>query len=138
MRHASEISRTHPQSVFVFKYWAALLLFAAAFFMAGDDLFAYPARIPVVLALALWGFFSVTAVEVRIEPNSLMYRRFVRWQAIPYTDIQDARLCLWPVYGFVKSNRFIPPWGRLYFVTARPAFTGNPRNLVLNINSRRK
>jgi hypothetical protein len=132
------ISRTHRHTVFVFKYWAALLLFASAFLMAGDDLFTYPARIPVVLALAFWGLFSVTAAEVRIEPNSLMYRRFVRWHRIPYADIHEARLCLWPVYGFVKSKRFIPPWGRLYFVTARSAFTGRPRDLVLIINSRRK
>ena len=69
-----------------------------AFFIGGDDLVTYPARIPVVLALVIWAFFSVTAAEVRIEPAFSLHRRFVRWQAVPLPDIHDARLCLWPVY----------------------------------------
>jgi hypothetical protein len=30
------------------------------------------------------------------------------------------------------------PWGSLYFVTVRTAFTRNPKELVANINARRE
>lgn len=127
---------TDPQMGFVFKYWAALVLFVGAFLIAGRDLFDYPARIPLVLALATWGLFSLTAAEVRMSKDSLMYRRFLRWNAVAYSDITECRLCLWAVYGSLRFKRSVKPWGKVYFITARP--TPGPRALVDSINVRRQ
>lgn len=105
--------------------------------MAGKDLFVYPARIPFVAVLAIAGIFCLTAAEVQTEENALKYRRFLVWKQVTYDEICECQDSFLPGFAYVRLVRFVWPWGRLYFVTARPAFTGNPKELAVNINSRR-
>jgi hypothetical protein len=136
-RLPEHVHKEPPEMVFGFKYWAAFILFVSGAVMGGTDLFVYPARIPLVLGLLLGGVFSLTAVEVRAGDDALRYRRFLTWRTIPYAEILDCKLCIWPVYGSLRVTRFVPPWGRIYFVAARSAFAGRPIELVLDINRRR-
>lgn len=137
MKPTSSTSETHPAMVFVFKYWAALILFVSAVFTAGSDLLIYPARIPLVLALLFGGLFSFTVVEVRAGDDGVRYRRFFAWRTIPYGEILDCGLCLWRAYGYLRVARSVRPWGELYFVAARPMFTRDPVEVVVQINRRR-
>lgn len=129
---------TEPQIGFVFKYWAALLLFIAAFLIAGWDLFQYPARIPLALVLLTWALLSLTAADVRMTEDALLYRRFRRWKPLRYSEITECRLCWWAVYGSMTLKCPVMPWRKLYFVTARPGSTPPPRALVDAINTRRQ
>jgi hypothetical protein len=119
------------------KYWFAFLLFASAVNMAGKDLFVYPARIPLVAVLGIAGIFCLTAAEVQAKENALKYRRFLVWKQVSYDEIRECQDSFLPGFAYVRLVQFVWPWGRLYFVTARSAFTGNPKELVVNINSRR-
>jgi hypothetical protein len=65
MKNTARISRPTTESAFLVKYWAALVLFISAISMGGKDVFVYPARIPLVAALAVAGVFCLTAAEVR-------------------------------------------------------------------------
>ena len=66
--------------------------------------------------LALFGL-SVAIVEVR--DDILRYRRFVKWRAIARHDIIGARIEAPPIIGSLRLNKFLFPWGRLYFALDR-------------------
>ncbi len=66
---------------FMFKYYFALIIFMPVFFMC-QDLFAYPARFLIIIPLALWGVFALTATEVWVCEGVLKYRRFLFWRQI--------------------------------------------------------
>jgi hypothetical protein len=131
------ISRTENSSAFLIKYWFAFLLFLSAIILGGRDIFVYPARIPLVAALAVAGLFCLTAAEVRAEDRTLRFRRFLVWRSIPYDQIRECRNSLIPGFGYARLANFSRPWVKFYFVTARSAFSGDPRELVAYINARR-
>jgi hypothetical protein len=130
------ISRTKPEMAFLFKYWLALILFVPAIATI-KDVMAYPVDIVIVVGFALSGFFCLTAAEVQAHEEILKYRRFLFWKQIPYAQIHQCKDSRIPGLGFIRLAQFVPPWGKIYFVTMRPAFSGNPRELVSFINSRR-
>jgi hypothetical protein len=130
------ISETSSEAAFLFKYWFAFLLFLADFFLL-KGISGYPARIPIVLALTLWGLFCLTAAEVRGHERYAEYRRFLSWKQVRYDEMRDCRDSWLPGVAFMRLSRFVAPWGKLYFVTVRPAFSGNPKELVAFINARR-
>lgn len=121
---------------FLCKYLTGGIVFVAAVFMA-EGLFRYPARIPFVIALVLVGLFFVTATEVWAREDALKYRRFLFWREIPYEQIVRCDNSWSPWCGYLKLNRFVPPWGKIYFVKARPGFSGDPKELISLINLRR-
>ena len=137
MKSTTRISRTAAEIALLVKYWAALLPLVSAAVIGGRDLFVHPARIPFVATLVIAGLLCLTAAEVRAEEKLLRYRRFLVWKQISYDEICECRSSLLPGFGYIRLANFLPHLGRLYFVTARPAFTGNPEELVANINSRR-
>jgi hypothetical protein len=137
MKSTTRISRTTAEMALLAKYWAALLLLVSAVVIGGRNLFVHPARIPFVATLVIAGLFCLTAAEVRAEAKILRYRRFLVWKQIPYDEICECRSSLLPGFGYIGLAYFLAPFGRLYFVIARPAFTGNPEELVANINARR-
>lgn len=130
-----KISRTMPETAFLVKYLAASIALVPAI-LSSEGLFAHPARIVVVVPLALWGLFCLTAIEVRACEQVLKCRRFLFWRNIPYEEIVQCKDSWNPWFGYLKLTRFVPPWGKVYFVTLRSA-SGNPRDLVAYINSRR-
>jgi hypothetical protein len=107
-RFATEFS-----SVFMVKYmfpFICLLVFLLNLYerSSGGLAFASP--------LLLWGFFNATAAEVRAGERTLMYRRFLRWRAIPYTEIIECRVSWMPAVGLFKLRGGKPSWVKLYFL----------------------
>lgn len=130
------IDRSLPGMAFLFKYLAAVIVFVPAISMA-EGVLKYPARIVLVIPLVLLGVFFLTATEVWACERALRYRRFLSWQEIPYEQIVRCENSWNPWYGYLKLIRFVPPWGKIYFVKVRPAFSGDPKELVNSINLRR-
>jgi hypothetical protein len=130
------LDRTIPEMAFLFKYVAALIAFFAATLFS-TNLSAYPAQIPFLGAFVLAGVFCLTATEVRACEQVLEYRRFLVWKPVQYAEIRECKKSWLPWFGYMRLTRFVPPWGRIYFVIVRPLFAGNPKGLVSLINSRR-
>jgi hypothetical protein len=120
----------------LFKYWLAFMTALAAALFA-RDLAAYPANLIPFGLLVFWALFLFTAAEVKAHEKTLEYRRFWAWKQISYDQIGQCAASWIPGLGYVRLGRFVPPWGKLYFVTARPAFGGSPRELMEFINERR-
>jgi len=118
------------------KYLFALIVLTSAI-LSAKGLFEYPARIAVIVPLVLLGIFCMTSAEVRAGENALQYRRFLSWKEIPFEQIMTCENSWNPWFGYLSLDRFVLPWGRIYFVKLRPAFTGNPKGLIDFINSKR-
>jgi hypothetical protein len=104
----------NPNAVFVSKMVApALLAFAGAVTLIGSGR-------PVILffsgPLLLLATFLASAAQIRPERDRLRYRRFLKWEELPYSAIVRCEVGAWPGVGFLKLRRFLPPWGKLYFV----------------------
>jgi hypothetical protein len=67
---------------------------------------------PFIIA-ALFGA-SIAILEVR--DGVLRYRRFFTWTTIRDDEMVAAGVIWPPFIGYLRLNRFIFPWGRVYFV----------------------
>ncbi len=135
MKHsASAEFQSDPEAVFLFKYWQALIVFAVAIGFA----FVPSASIVVVILPALWGIFCLSAAEVKACDRFLAYRRFLKWREVPYEEIRQCKNSWIPGLAYFRLRRFVPPWGKIYFVIERSAFYGKPKELTAFINSRRE
>lgn len=131
-RYTSSRLATEPSAFVLFKYWQALLAFVTATAVGVTPL----NRLMFTFPLVLWGIFCLTTVQVRAGREALEYRRFLRWRSLPYTAVRACKRSLLPALGYVALGDFIPPWGRLYFVIARPAFGGGPDQVVPYVSAR--
>jgi len=62
--------------------------------------------------------FFLSVVQVSLSGDHLRYRRFLKWRVIPYKEIRNCRMH-W-VFGYLKTTRFLAPWGGVYF-TLKPS-----------------
>jgi hypothetical protein len=131
-RYTSSRLATEPLAFALFKYWQALLAFGVATAVGATPV----PRLMFTLPLVLWGVFCLTTVQVRAGREALEYRRFLKWRRVPYTVLRACKRSLLPALGYVRFGAFIPPWGKLYFVIARPAFGGGPDQIVPYISAR--
>lgn len=131
-RYISSRLATEPAAFVLFKYWQALL----AFGMAAAVGVAPLSRLLFTLPLVLWGVFCLTTVQVRAGSEALEYRRFLKWRRVTYPGVRACKRSLLPALGYVRLAGFVPPWGRLYFVIARPAFGAGPDQVVPYVNAR--
>jgi hypothetical protein len=92
------------------------------FFGAYTILLPSEKRGALVLAalLVLWGIFYATATVVQVDESGVRYRRYYRWTKVSYDEILECRLSWIPAVGFIKLARFVPPWGKIYFVPVGP------------------
>jgi hypothetical protein len=130
--------RTNHEMFFVMKYFLPLVLFGAsgALLASGHPSFSvWASRIPLQIPFVLWGIFLLTLAEIHLTENYLEYRRFFKWQRIPYSEIRQARDSLHPGLGWITLNRFVFPWSRMYFVTLWPVFDRR-LDLVAHIEDR--
>jgi hypothetical protein len=130
------ISRTRLDMALLVKYFFGPIILIPAI-LSAKGLFEYPARIAVIIPLMLLGIFCMTSAEVRAGENALKYRRFLSWKQISFEQIVTCENSWNPWFGYLKLDRFVLPWGRLYFVKLRPAFSGDPKGLIEFINSKR-
>lgn len=57
--------------------------------------------------------FALTVAELKVTAKGVEYRRFLRWRAVPASEIASAGR-FWSL-GYLRSWGFIPPWGPVFF-----------------------
>jgi hypothetical protein len=121
-------------AILVFKYGFGL-------FFCGLGLFLFNGQHPYATGLVCIGFFILGAfflsvTRVRLEGTEVKYRRWLRWHALPYSEIRECGES-W-VYGYIKPHQFAFPWGRIYFVrpNAPDSFFGWGQELISAIRSK--
>jgi hypothetical protein len=103
-------------NVFAAKYYLAILLFVGFGLSSG---WWGGWRLLFGLPFAVAGFFQLSLAVVDVKDGILRYRRFIKWTTIHRPEVLSCGLVLPPFVGYIRLNRFVPPWGRLYFVLDR-------------------
>ena len=121
-------------AILVFKYGFGLF-----FFGLGLSLFSgqHPYGTGVVcLGFFILGAFFLSVTRVRLEGTEVKYRRWLRWHALPYSDIRECGES-W-VYGYIRPRQFAVPWGRIYFVrpNAPDSLFGLDQGMISAIRSK--
>jgi hypothetical protein len=121
-------------AIFVFKYGFGL-------FFCGLGLFLFNGQHPygtglVCLGFLILGAFFLSVTRVGLGDTEVRYRRWLRWHALPYSEIRECGES-W-VYGYIRPRQFAFPWGRIYF--ARPnafdSFFGLDKEVISAIRSK--
>jgi predicted ABC-type exoprotein transport system permease subunit len=100
-------------------YWfpkfviSSLLLISVPLFFNEE----HPLSAIVCMFLLILSLMFMSLTRIKPEAEVVRYRRFFRWQAIPYTEV-IACDTFW-ILGSIRSKRHIFPWGRIYFVLPR-------------------
>jgi len=71
--------------------------------------------------LALLSLFFFTLALIVPTDRYLEYKRFIQWRTISYKEVSKCGRSVFPLVGYIKLKRFLPPWGRLYFVFYTPS-----------------
>ncbi len=106
------VLRSAPGKLFLARAWLPFLVAAGVVGVFWDSW----RGIWIVSLLILVAVFHLTLAEVKAEPNALCYRRLAKWTSISYEQILGCGIAWDPFIGFLKLDRFVFPWGRLYFV----------------------
>src|SRR5271156_516348 len=90
-------------------------------FFCGDGLLLFSRKhlfetVLISLGFFILGYFFLSVVRVKPERAVVKYQRWIRWHAVPYSDIRECSES-W-VYGYMRLSHYAFPWGRIYF--ARP------------------
>jgi hypothetical protein len=111
--NGSNILRSKGSTLFLGKLWFPLILLAGVFGVSGWNLNI--GRLVFDLPLLIAALFGVSIATVEVRGDVIRYRRFVKWTAIRHEDIVAAGARWAPFFGYVRLNRFVFPWGRIYF-----------------------
>jgi len=89
----------------------------------------------VCLGFITLGAFFLSVTRVNLDGQEVRYRRWIRWHALPYSEICECGES-W-VYGYIRPRRFAFPWGRIYFVrpSASDSFFGWDKEMISTIRS---
>jgi hypothetical protein len=115
-------SRTN---VILAKFWVPILCIVATFGVFGENLrtWRFLFALPFIIAALFWA--SIAILEVR--GGVLRYRRFFKWTIVRSEEIKGAGVVWHPFIGYIRFDRYVFPWGRLYFaLDASPSFEINP------------
>lgn len=82
----------------------------------------------IAAPLLLWMVFLMSLSKVEAQPGGLQLRSFFRWKTIRYEEIRECGIAFGPLIGFLKLNRLVFPWGRVYFVLDGSLYTNPLRN----------
>jgi hypothetical protein len=99
---------------------------------------AAPSNVPSFILFFIpfsWGIFNLTLAQMKVHEGGLSYRRFLKWRELLYEDIRECRSSILPATGYVRLNRFLWPWGKLYFVNLRHARGESEQRLTDVINA---
>ena len=90
----------------------------------------------VCLGFFLLGGFFLSVTRIRLEGTEVKYQRWLRWHALPYSEIQECGES-W-VFGYIKPRQFAFPWGKIFFVrpNASDSFFGLDKEMISTIRSR--
>lgn len=125
--------RSDPETFFLLKVWGPLVvgLLVAAFH-------APPQMLVVLSPLILWALFGLSLAQVKVDSQAVRYRRLLKWKRIPYQDIVEAGTSSMPYVSFIKLQRPVFPWRKLYFASGESSFlkAGRATKLTSYINAR--
>jgi hypothetical protein len=137
MRNLNRVHRHDSTSALVVKYWIPAVLLVGVGLLSSGAKHAAVLALPVI-ALA---FFGLCAAEIKPGDADLQYRRFLKWKHVPYAQISECRVSWVPAMGYIRTLRFVPPWGKIYFVLDGPtlewAMPGGQTRITAFINARR-
>jgi hypothetical protein len=105
--------RSYPSSVFVLKYYAPVILFGGVFVFWSVGFRWAQLIVPFPLVLGILFYASLAVLQ--IPDGTIRYRRLLRWRSLPYDEIAGCGIS-WGGVGYLRLNRFLFPWGKLYFV----------------------
>src|SRR5690349_17536899 len=95
--------------------------------------------VELVLPIALWTAFNLSVAQIKAGDQGVRYRRFLKWKGIPYREIRECKVSWAPAMGYMNIGRFVPPWGKIYFVLdggLHWAFPGGQTKLTALISAR--
>ena len=111
--NGSNILRTKGSTLLLVKFWFPLILLAGVFGVPGWNLNI--GRLVFDLPLLIAALFGLSTAAIEVRADVIRYRRFVKWKTIRHQDIVAAGARWAPFFGYVQLNRFVFPWGRIYF-----------------------
>lgn len=112
MSAEKEILGSDPTKLFLTRLWSPLIFGGGAILIMGNNW----RGLWVLWPFILWAIFLLSLAEVRVEPDSLRYRRLFKWRKVTYDEITRCGAAWPPFMGFLGLRSFVLPWGRLYFV----------------------
>ena len=105
--------RSSSTNTWLSKFWGPLIFAVPALGIFIEHFATWLMLLGVPFLIAAVFEASVAILEVR--DGTLRYKRFITWTTIRDDEIMAAGITLPAFIGYVRLNRFIFPWGRLYF-----------------------
>jgi hypothetical protein len=93
-----------------------------------------PGGIVLLGLVTALGLFFFTLALIMPSDHHVQYKRYIRWHKIDYNEILACKQSIIPLVGYVKLKRFVPPWGKLYFVfytPSAPFLGGSERKMMI-------
>jgi hypothetical protein len=106
--------RSNGAVVVVVKFWGALIWGGGGLAIFGEDFRTW--RFVFVLPFLLLAAFHLSLAIVEVRDQMIRYRRFFKWTEIQCAEVIRAGRVWPPFIGYIKLQRFVFPWGRVYFV----------------------
>jgi hypothetical protein len=79
--------------------------------------------------------FHLSLAVITVQAGAVRYRRLFRWTHLDLAEVVSTGK-MWPLLiGYIELNRFVPPWGKLYFVLdepVRPKLFGRQESAIVN------
>jgi hypothetical protein len=101
----------------------AMLIFAGSFLAKAPA--TRPAGVILCALVILLGIVQFVVVGlVKPTEECLLYRRFIKWRRIEFSEIVKCGRPIFPLFWglhYLRLRDFEPPLGRLYFVQYHPA-----------------
>jgi hypothetical protein len=106
--------RSQRTNVFLAKFWGPTLCIVATIGIFSKDFLSW--RILFASPLIIAALFGASLATLELRGGILRYRRLFRWTTISNSEITASGVVWQPFIGFLSLDRFILPWGRIYFV----------------------
>jgi hypothetical protein len=107
------VLRSRPANILLTKFWTPLLFAIPALGILVEDFPTW--RVVFASPFFLAGLFQVSIAILELRGGVLRYKRFINWKTIHEDEIVAAGILWHPFIGYVRLNRYVFPWGRIYF-----------------------
>jgi hypothetical protein len=114
--------KSDQSSIFVMKFCLPVLGIIGAIALFGER--PPIMRIIFLFVIVMPCLFGLTLATIEVVGERIRYRRFFKWTELQLVEVQRAKAALPPFIGSVELGRFLPPWGKLYFVLDRYVANG--------------
>jgi len=107
------ITRSQSANVFWAKFWLPLLFTIPGIGILVEDFPTW--RILFALPFFIIALFHMSVAVLEVRDGDIRYKRLLTWERIQYCEIKSAGVAWHHFIGYVRLNRFVFPWGRLFF-----------------------